>query len=166
MRCRKHTLALVGAKVFIVKKLFISSLTLIGLFMAAQGCHDMAKQMDPDAALYSRKCSSCHNLILPSRHDPQTCRRYVEKYGQGLTVEEKQRLMYYLTGCSMPNARGESRARLHSRWTGFFHRYRQFTPHPRFDFYRPENGYNWRVLCFLTTLDFGLKTSFFRKRIQ
>ena len=99
-----------------MKKLLIGLFASIGLFAAVQGCHNMAKQMDPDAVLYSRKCSSCHNLIEPSRHDAQTWRQYVEKYGQNLTVEEKQRLVYYLAGCSMssdpaqdgPDARRES----------------------------------------------------------
>jgi hypothetical protein len=27
--------------------------------------------------------------------------KYVEKHGQKLTVEERRRLVYYLTGCSM-----------------------------------------------------------------
>lgn len=79
-----------------MKKLLIVLLESIGLVMIAHGCHDMARDMDPRAVLYSRKCSSCHNLIEPSRFDEETWRRYVEKYGQKLTIEEKQRLVYYL----------------------------------------------------------------------
>ena len=80
-----------------LKKPFFGLRALIGLSTALHGCHDMAKHMEPNAVLYSRKCSSCHNLIEPSRHDAQTWREYVEKYGQNLTVEEKRRLVYYLT---------------------------------------------------------------------
>lgn len=81
-----------------MKKLLIGLLASIGLFVMVHGCHDMARDMDPGAVLYSRKCSSCHNLIEPSRFDEETWRRYVEKYGQKLTIEEKQRLVYYLAG--------------------------------------------------------------------
>ncbi len=81
-----------------MKKLLIGLLASIGLFVAAYGCHDMARDMEPGAVLYSRKCASCHNLIELGRFDKETWRRYIEKYGQKLTIEEKQRLVYYLAG--------------------------------------------------------------------
>jgi hypothetical protein len=80
-----------------LKSLLIGFLVSLGLFMTAQGCHGMAKLMEPGAALYSRKCSSCHSLIEPGRFDKATWHHYVEKYGQKLTLEKKQRLLYYLT---------------------------------------------------------------------
>lgn len=79
-----------------MKKLLIGLLLSIWLFVTVHGCHDMARDMDPGTVLYRKKCSSCHNLIEPCRFDEATWRLYVEKYGQKLTVEEKQRLVYYL----------------------------------------------------------------------
>jgi hypothetical protein len=58
----------------------------------------MAIEMNEGAALYSRKCSSCHNLIEPSRFGKEQWHLYIDKYGQKMTVEEKERLLYYLTG--------------------------------------------------------------------
>jgi hypothetical protein len=58
----------------------------------------MVKDMDEEAALYSRKCSSCHHLIEPDRWDRETWHHYIERYGRKLTVEEKHRLLYYLAG--------------------------------------------------------------------
>ncbi|UCC96979.1 MAG: cytochrome c [Phycisphaerales bacterium] len=80
-----------------MKNLLIGSLASIGVFVAVHGCRSMAKPMRPGAALYSRKCSSCHSLIEPSRFDRMTWHHYVEKYGERLTLEQKQQLLYYLT---------------------------------------------------------------------
>lgn len=54
--------------------------------------------MDEGAIMYSRKCSSCHNLIEPSRFDKEQWQYYVDKYGKKMTIEEKQLLLDYLAG--------------------------------------------------------------------
>ncbi|MHC4680958.1 MAG: c-type cytochrome [Planctomycetota bacterium] len=84
-------------EVSIVKKLFIGLLGSIGIFVTVHGCRNMARPMTPGAALYSRKCSSCHNLIGPSRFDKATWHHYLEEHGPKLTIEQKRRLLYYLT---------------------------------------------------------------------
>lgn len=71
-------------------------LCLFGLCLLAHGCNDTAKPMDKGAIMYSRKCSSCHNLIEPSRFDMEQWRHYVDKYGEKMKIEEKQLLLDYL----------------------------------------------------------------------
>jgi len=58
----------------------------------------MAKPMDAGEIMYGRKCSSCHNLIEPSRFDKEQWKYYVDKYGKKMTNEEKQLLLDYLAG--------------------------------------------------------------------
>ncbi len=69
-----------------------------GLCVLVHGCNNMAKPMDQGAIMYSRKCSSCHNLIEPSRFDKEQWQYYVDKYGQKMTIEEKPLLLDYLAG--------------------------------------------------------------------
>jgi cytochrome c5 len=78
------------------KKLSLWVLGAIGLLALVYGCQNMAVQMSKGQMLYRAKCSSCHNIIEPSRHDQQTWDVYVEKYGQIMTVEEKQAVLQYL----------------------------------------------------------------------
>lgn len=64
------------------------------------GCQNMAVvEMSKEQRLYSSKCSSCHSLIAPQRHNKEEWIYYVNKYGQKLklTVEEKQIILEYLT---------------------------------------------------------------------
>jgi len=70
----------------------------IGLFMSIHGCQSMAVQMSDGERLYRAKCSSCHNIIEPSRHDRQTWQKYVDEYGRKMTIEEKRLVLQYLVG--------------------------------------------------------------------
>ncbi len=56
----------------------------------------MAAEMSEGQVLYHAKCSSCHNIIEPSRHDKETWDIYVSEYGQKMTTEEKRSLLQYL----------------------------------------------------------------------
>ncbi len=73
-------------------------LCLFGLCLLAQGCKNVAKPMDKGAIMYNGKCSSCHNLIEPSRFKKKQWQHYVEKYGKKMTIEEKRLLLDYLGG--------------------------------------------------------------------
>ena len=70
----------------------------IGLFILIHGCRIMAVQMSDGEKLYRAKCSSCHNIIEPDRHDRQTWDKYVDEYGRKMTIEEKQLVLDYLAG--------------------------------------------------------------------
>ena len=52
--------------------------------------------MDKGVIMYSKKCSSCHNLIEPSRFNKEQWQYYVYKYGQKMTIGEKRLLLDYL----------------------------------------------------------------------
>lgn len=52
--------------------------------------------MSDGEKLYRSKCSSCHNIIEPNRHDGETWRKYVEEYGKNMTAKEKLLVMRYL----------------------------------------------------------------------
>ena len=69
-----------------------------GTCLLIYGCHNMAKPMGKGEIMYSRKCSSCHNLIEPSLFDKEQWQYYVDKYGKKMTNEEKQLLVDYLAG--------------------------------------------------------------------
>jgi hypothetical protein len=84
-------------KVSVVKKLLIWLFVSAGLLVIACGCNGIAKKMNKDAALYSSKCSSCHNLIEPSRFGKEQWRLCIDKYGRRMAIEEKQLLLAYLT---------------------------------------------------------------------
>jgi len=60
------------------------------------GCQNMAAEMSRGQRLYASKCSSCHSLIAPQRHSKDEWIQYVDKYGQKITVEDKQILLEYL----------------------------------------------------------------------
>ncbi len=79
-----------------VRKLSLWLLGTIGLLALVYGCQNMAVQMSKGQMLYHAKCSSCHNIIEPSRHDQQTWDIYVDKYGQKMTAEEKRAVLQYL----------------------------------------------------------------------
>jgi hypothetical protein len=83
-------------KVSRAKKLLLCLFGLLELSFLAYGCNEIAKPMDKGAIIYSRKCSSCHNLIEPSRFDMKQWQHYVDKYGEKMTIEEKQLLLDYL----------------------------------------------------------------------
>ncbi len=58
----------------------------------------MAKPMSDGQVLYLSKCSSCHNIIAPSRYDKEDWQLYLDKYGQKMTDEEKRAVLEYLVG--------------------------------------------------------------------
>jgi hypothetical protein len=78
------------------KKLSLWLLGAIGLLALIYGCQNMAKEMSYGEILYRAKCSSCHNVIEPSRHDKEAWDIYINKYGQKMTAEEKQVVLQYL----------------------------------------------------------------------
>jgi len=80
------------------KKLLLWLVGAVGLFALVYGCQNMAAEMSEGQVLYHAKCSSCHNIIEPSRHNKETWDIYLSKYGQKITAEEKQLLLHYLTG--------------------------------------------------------------------
>ncbi len=67
-----------------------------GLFALIHGCHNMAVEMSDGEKMYRAKCSSCHNIIAPSFHDKEKWHRYIDKYGQKMTVAEKRAVLQYL----------------------------------------------------------------------
>jgi hypothetical protein len=81
-----------------VKKSLIWLFGPVGLLMIVHGCHNMAREMNEGAILYSSKCSSCHNLIEPNRFGKEKWHLYIQKYGQKMTIEQKQVLLNYLIG--------------------------------------------------------------------
>ena len=80
------------------KKLLLWLSGAVGLFMLVYGCHNMATEMSDGEILYRAKCSSCHNIIAPSRYDKEKWHLYIDKYGQKMTDGEKELLLEYLTG--------------------------------------------------------------------
>ncbi|MHC4175407.1 MAG: hypothetical protein ACYTBX_03095 [Planctomycetota bacterium] len=78
------------------KKLLPWLVGAIGLLALIYGCQNIAVEMSYGKMLYHAKCSSCHNIIEPSRHDKETWDIYVSEYGQKLTTEEKRLLLQYL----------------------------------------------------------------------
>ena len=80
------------------KKLLPWLLGAVGLFALVYGCQNMAAEMSEGQALYHAKCSSCHNIIEPSRFAKEKWNTYVNKYEKKITAEEKQLLLHYLTG--------------------------------------------------------------------
>ena len=66
---------------------FIFSLLLSGCIPEAQR---------EGGKLYAAKCSSCHRLLPPTDYSLDKFGAYIEKYGKGLTAEEKGRIMDFL----------------------------------------------------------------------
>jgi cytochrome c5 len=75
--------------------------TIVSVFV--YGCHYTLTQMGRGERLYRAKCSGCHTLISPARHDQETWRLYVDKYGKKMSAEEKRIVMEYLAD---PDDRG------------------------------------------------------------
>ncbi len=68
----------------------------MALFMLVYGCQNMAVKMSDGEMLYKAKCSSCHNIIAPSRFNRDIWLRYIEKFGGKMTDEEKLVVLRYL----------------------------------------------------------------------
>ncbi|MEK7377142.1 MAG: hypothetical protein AABZ57_08305 [Candidatus Margulisiibacteriota bacterium] len=43
--------------------------------------------------LYSANCGSCHRLLPPEEHSIEKFKEYIEKYGKGMSAEEKTVLL-------------------------------------------------------------------------
>ena len=84
--------------VMMIKKLLPWLLAAIGLVALSYGCRNMAVEMSGGEMLYRAKCSSCHNIIEPSRHGKETWEIYVDEYGKKMTIEEKRAVLQYLVG--------------------------------------------------------------------
>jgi hypothetical protein len=80
------------------KKFLLLLFGAVGLFISIHGCQSMAVQMSDGEKMYRTKCSSCHNIIEPGRHDRRTWGKYVDGYGRKMTIEEKRLVLQYLTG--------------------------------------------------------------------
>jgi hypothetical protein len=78
------------------RKLLPCLLGAIGLLALVYGCQNIAVEMSHGKMLYHAKCSSCHNIIEPSRHDKKTWDIYVDKYGRKMTDQEKRAVLQYL----------------------------------------------------------------------
>ena len=70
----------------------------LGVGLTLWGCQGAAKPMSSGEALYRVKCSSCHGVIARERHDSETWRVYVDRYGKKLTSQQKSAMLEYLTG--------------------------------------------------------------------
>ena len=79
-------------------KITVWPFAIVLIFIWLFGCQNTAVEMSDSQILYSAKCSSCHNLIPPDRHDRPTWSEYIDKYGQKLTAQEKDELLLYLAG--------------------------------------------------------------------
>ena len=82
--------------VSITKSLLLCLFGFAVLCLLVHGCKNMAKPMDKGVIMYSKKCSSCDNLIEPSRFNKEQWQYYVYKYGQKMTIGEKRLLLDYL----------------------------------------------------------------------
>jgi hypothetical protein len=60
-------------------------------------CQNATVNYSDNEILYRAKCSSCHNLIEPVDFEKATWWPYIQKYGQEMKSEEKQRLLNYLS---------------------------------------------------------------------
>ncbi|UCG57177.1 MAG: hypothetical protein JSU70_20210 [Phycisphaerales bacterium] len=80
------------------KNILISLLLVTGLFLFVNSCGQMMTDMTDAERLYRAKCSSCHAIIEPNRHDEETWRLYVDRYGKKMTDEQKQTVLQHLTG--------------------------------------------------------------------
>lgn len=69
---------------------------LIGLV----GCAATEKQTKPTMSqgesLYRANCSLCHRVYSPEQYTFEKLGKYVNKYGRGLTVYQRQGLLQYL----------------------------------------------------------------------
>jgi hypothetical protein len=78
----------------------------VALFLAIilLGCISTGKQVKPALSeaemLYRSQCSLCHRLYPPEAHSYEKLEKYVKKYGQGLSVAERQELLGYLKATS------------------------------------------------------------------
>lgn len=78
------------------KKLLFWLFGAVGMSILVYGCQRMAVKMSDGEILYRAKCSSCHNIIAPSRYNKEKWYLHVDKYGQKMTAEEKRTLLQYL----------------------------------------------------------------------
>ena len=78
------------------KKFIQFALVQAVLVIVAWSCSDLTVNFSDGQALYHAKCSSCHNIIAPDRHNEQQWQFYVEKYGRKMTDKQKQTVMDYL----------------------------------------------------------------------
>jgi hypothetical protein len=84
------------AGVIMEKKLLLWSFVAVGLLILMHGCDNMSAEVSNGETLYRAKCSSCHNIIIPTHHNKEKWHRYIDKYGQEMTTEEKQVVLQYL----------------------------------------------------------------------
>jgi len=68
------------------------------------GCLAIQRQTKPTIShaerLYRANCSLCHRLHNPGLYTYQKLETYVEKYGKGLAVKEREDLLKYLKEAS------------------------------------------------------------------
>ena len=79
-------------------RLWIWLLALLIALPLFYSCQNVTKNFSNSEILYRGKCSSCHNLIEPTRFDKEAWHLYIDKYGQEMKDEEKELLLEYLTG--------------------------------------------------------------------
>lgn len=53
--------------------------------------------------LYSGKCSSCHQLIPPKDKPIEKFKEYIERYGKGMTEDERSKLEEFIEAVQKEN---------------------------------------------------------------
>jgi mono/diheme cytochrome c family protein len=71
---------------------------ILALALALAACAHAGGEGAPrdGAALYRRKCTSCHRLIPPPEKDAATWRGAIERFGTRLSPEERAAVTEYL----------------------------------------------------------------------
>ena len=70
---------------------------LFSISVISSGCipEDQAEKSEA-FKLYSANCASCHRLLPPEDHSVEKFGEYINKYGKGMSAEEKERLLGYI----------------------------------------------------------------------
>lgn len=71
----------------------MASLFLVGCVAASK---QIRSSSNDGEVLYRSHCGACHRLRSPGLYTYDKLKNYVEKYGRGLTAEERRTLLNYL----------------------------------------------------------------------
>lgn len=78
-----------------MRALVLVLIMLLSGCMAAAGPVNKVMTGTP-GSLYRVKCAACHRIYPPENYTYQKLQSYATKYGKGLSVDERQRLLEYL----------------------------------------------------------------------
>lgn len=87
-------------KLLIKKITYVLISMMLLMFIVSCTSVSVKDRMSEGERLYRSKCTVCHNLIPPSKFPFEKWNEYVEKYGKGLTLQEKESIKNYLKGHS------------------------------------------------------------------